>query len=220
MSSNTLDNTSRALHALFCYAWDKFEAHQAEEANAMCRRLLLEPRLSPLGWAGCHLVLAHSPDQSVEHAQAALEAYQNLFSDEPALTELHLQSQKQLIELTERVLAERQQIDAEYSLQLDEMGEADEMEEDTEEEEEDDTDEEEEGDMEDDDEEDVGGVIELFGDQTQRTADAPEVADTHASDVQTAALRSSLLALPLTSGLPTPAGSKRPSRHPTDTDNK
>lgn len=46
-------------------AWELFEAERFDEANALSHRLVDDPRVGDLHKAGCHMILAHSPDNYV-----------------------------------------------------------------------------------------------------------------------------------------------------------
>lgn len=46
-------------------AWELFEAERFDEANALSRRLVNDPRVGDLHKAGCHMILSHSPDDYV-----------------------------------------------------------------------------------------------------------------------------------------------------------
>lgn len=46
-------------------AWELFEAERFDEANAISHRLVDDPRVGDLHKAGCHMILAHSPDNYV-----------------------------------------------------------------------------------------------------------------------------------------------------------
>lgn len=46
-------------------AWELFERERFDEANAISHRLVNDSRVGDLHKAGCHLILAHSPDDYV-----------------------------------------------------------------------------------------------------------------------------------------------------------
>jgi hypothetical protein len=63
--TSELDGLGQFFEEEFILAWKLFEEDKFDEANALARRLIMEPAISNLHKAGCHMILAHSPDQYV-----------------------------------------------------------------------------------------------------------------------------------------------------------
>lgn len=57
------------------------EEADAEVAEAMARKLLMEPQLSPFHQAGMRLLLASSPDDYLYHAREAVRLYEEILKD-------------------------------------------------------------------------------------------------------------------------------------------
>ena len=49
----------------FIRAWELFQTDGFEEANEISKELVADARVGDLHQAGCHLILAHSPDNYV-----------------------------------------------------------------------------------------------------------------------------------------------------------
>lgn len=86
-------------------AWDLFELERFDEANAISRKLVNDPRVGLLHKASCHMILAHSPDDYVYHAEQAVKLFRGLYSDpaEPPDEEQRW-SQEKLVMSAEKVL--------------------------------------------------------------------------------------------------------------------
>ena len=86
-------------------AWEYFETERFDEANAISRKLVNDPRVGLLHKASCHMILAHSPDDYVFHAEQAVKLFKELYSDptEPP-DEDQRRSQEKLVASAEKVL--------------------------------------------------------------------------------------------------------------------
>lgn len=60
-----LDDHSQFSEEEFKLAWSLFEEEEFKQADALALRLTMEPAISNLHKAGCHMILAHSPDRYV-----------------------------------------------------------------------------------------------------------------------------------------------------------
>ena len=65
LDTSELDPHSQFFEEEFKRAWKLFEDEEFEAANHLARQLVMEPAISNLHKAGCHMILAHSPDQYV-----------------------------------------------------------------------------------------------------------------------------------------------------------
>jgi hypothetical protein len=79
---------------------------QYPEAIELAQRLLLEPQLSDANLANLHLILAHTHDQAVEHAQLALELYRSLYEEMEPTKVKGRKALEKAIEVAEQVLEE------------------------------------------------------------------------------------------------------------------
>lgn len=52
------------------------------QANTLSKKLLLEPRMGRLHRAGLHVILAHSSDDYVWHADEAVRMYETMYTDD------------------------------------------------------------------------------------------------------------------------------------------
>jgi hypothetical protein len=113
-----LDPVAQVLESLFIQAWNLFEESKFDEAstrllssiysktntytpqaNTLSQKLLLEPRMGRLHRAGLHVILAHSPDDYVWHADEAVQMYENMYTNEmPPPTAEQAEDIKELLE--------------------------------------------------------------------------------------------------------------------------
>ncbi|KAK5112563.1 hypothetical protein LTR85_011255 [Meristemomyces frigidus] len=91
-----LDAVGQLYEMQLAAAWELFETEQFAEANAIALRFLQEPDISDLHAAGFHLILAHSPDQYVEHAERAVDLYRGLYDGAMAVDDTNGPSARQL----------------------------------------------------------------------------------------------------------------------------
>lgn len=76
------------------------------QANTLSKKLLLEPRMGRLHRAGLHVILAHSSDDYVWHADEAVRMYENMYTaDMPPPTPKQARSIKELLENAKAVQA-------------------------------------------------------------------------------------------------------------------
>lgn len=64
-ATSTLDPRAQFFEGEFKRVWELFDDEQFDAANNIARKLLLEPAPDRLHQAGCHLRLAHGPDEYV-----------------------------------------------------------------------------------------------------------------------------------------------------------
>jgi hypothetical protein len=95
------DPVAQVVESLFIQAWSLFEESKFDEvsarlplfiysqtntytpqANTLSQKLLLEPRMGRLHRAGLHVILAHSPDDYVWHADEAVRMYENMYTND------------------------------------------------------------------------------------------------------------------------------------------
>ncbi|EME41253.1 hypothetical protein DOTSEDRAFT_73612 [Dothistroma septosporum NZE10] len=88
-------------------AWEYFEAELFDEANAISRTLVKDPRVGLLHKASCHMILAHSPDDYVYHAEQAVKLFRDMYNDprDPP-DEDQRRSQEKLVASAEKVLVQ------------------------------------------------------------------------------------------------------------------
>ncbi|KXT15026.1 hypothetical protein AC579_4888 [Pseudocercospora musae] len=110
--TEALNPLGQKFERLFLRAWEAFEDERFDEANSISHRLVKEPLIGDLHKAGCHLILAHSPNEYVWHAEQAVALFKGLYSDPryPPDEEQKL-SQDDLVKTAENVL-ERAREDA------------------------------------------------------------------------------------------------------------
>lgn len=97
-------------------AWNLFKTDQFDEANKLSRELLLEPRLGKYRRTGLHLILAHSPNGYVAHAEAAVQLYKDLWTDPNNPPTIAQQAVKdKMIKSAERVLAKAKEDAVQYN---------------------------------------------------------------------------------------------------------
>lgn len=63
--TSALNPLGQVFERQFIRAWELFQQERFDEANAISIRLVEEPLIGDLHKAGCHLILAHSPDNYV-----------------------------------------------------------------------------------------------------------------------------------------------------------
>lgn len=63
--TSALNPLGQVFERQFLQAWTLFQQERFDEANAISVRLVKEPLIGDLHKAGCHLILAHSPDNYV-----------------------------------------------------------------------------------------------------------------------------------------------------------
>ena len=120
-----LDPVARVVESLFIQAWNLFEQSKFDEvsaclslsiysstdtyisqANTLSENLLLEPRIGPLHRAGLHVILAHSPDDYLWHADEAVRMYENMYTDDmPPPTPEQAANIKELLENAKSIQA-------------------------------------------------------------------------------------------------------------------
>ena len=113
-----LDPVTRVVESLFIQAWNLFEEMKFDEvsaclplsiytqtdahtsqANTLSKKLLLEPRMGRLHRAGLHIILAHSSDDYVWHADEAVRMYENMYTDDmPPPTQEQAEDIEELLE--------------------------------------------------------------------------------------------------------------------------
>ncbi|TPX06735.1 uncharacterized protein E0L32_002231 [Thyridium curvatum] len=108
-----LNPTGQVFAAYYETAWDHFLDGKYDEANNLCKFLLLQPNLGRFHQAGCHLILAHSPDCYVQHAKKAVELYHLIRTT----TNEDIEHRDRLIKLAEEVLEKAEHDHAIYSSQ-------------------------------------------------------------------------------------------------------
>lgn len=90
----------------FFRAWTLFEASEFEKANTIAKELVNDVLVGELHKAGCHLILAHSPDDYLQHAEQAVKLFKGMYdgveAEEP--TETQKRSQDELVAMAERAL--------------------------------------------------------------------------------------------------------------------
>ncbi|KAK4545507.1 hypothetical protein LTR36_002857 [Oleoguttula mirabilis] len=118
--ASDVDPVGSFFDAQFTAAWEHFYAARFDQANASARALLNEPALSDLHRAGMHLLLAHSPEEYIEHARRAVNLYGNLYTahaqDSREPTPGQKKSQKTLLRAAEEALRRAEQTAKEYPI--------------------------------------------------------------------------------------------------------
>jgi hypothetical protein len=131
--TSELDPLTQLFEEQFKLAWKLFKEEYFEQGNAHALRLTMEPAISNLHKAGCHMILANLPDQFVygtpsrdssrvahadqlsQHAEKAVELYKTLYTGKELPNKEQQQSRDNLIRFAGAVLARAKEDAAQYS---------------------------------------------------------------------------------------------------------